>query len=297
MSVSPPSGSKDLGLRSASLHGKTSSLSVMSEIKTFTVSCLDLETFLSAKVKLRQEGFLDSNTKTCLDFAIQTMENFPVSKRRDVSLTLEGERQLVRFTSGNPVLLYVVRLGQKGPELHQKVPVGSRLVPSCLSESHFAGHCCRDELESCVDQARRVLSAEIEANPSSQSELELRIACGELRMTYTTQHPRRSLSVRPHRRVHFGKTLNLEKLLETKTRLERSGEMKEGLLACFQHLLINYGQFQEENIRVILQSDGELMELVCGRGDYHSTQHFVFTDGQNRAHSHRVQDMELWEYE
>lgn len=265
--------------------------------KTFTVSCLDLETFLSAKVKLRQEGFLDSNTKTCLDFAIQTMERFPVSKRRDVSLTLEGERQLVRFTSGNPVLLYVVRLGQKGPELHQKVPVGSRLVPSCLSESHFAGHCCRDELESCVDQARRVLSAEIEANPSSQGELELRIACGELRMTYTTQHPRRSLSVGPHRRVRFGKTLNLEKLLETKTRLERSGEMKEGLLACFQHLLINYGQFQEENIRVILQSDGELMELVCGRGDYHGTQHFVFTDGQNRAHSHRVQDMELWEYE
>ncbi|KAB5582186.1 hypothetical protein PHYPO_G00184270 [Pangasianodon hypophthalmus] len=297
MSVSPSSGSKDLGYRSASLLSKTSSFSIMSEIKNFTVSCLDLDTFLSAKVKLRQEGFLDSNMKTSLDFAIQTLENFPVSKRRDVSLTLEGERQLVRFTSGNPVLLYVVRLGQKGPELHQKVPVGSRLNPSCLSESHFFGHCCRDELESCMDQARRVLSAEIEANPSSQSELELRIVCGEFRITYTTQQPQRSLFVRPHRRLYFGKTLNLEKLLETKTRLERSGEMKEGLLACFQHLLINYSQFQEENIRVVIQSDGELMELVCGRKDYHSTQHFLFTDGQNRAHSHRVQDMELWEYE
>lgn len=257
------------------------------------MSHLDLETFLSAKVKLRQEGFLDSNVKTGLDFAIQTLENFPASKRRDVSLTLEGERQLVRFTSGNPVLLYAVRLGQKGPEFHQKVPVGSHLVPSCLSESHFGGHCCRDELESCVDQARRVLSAEIQANPSSQSELELRIVCGELRMTYTTQQPRRSLFVRPHRRVHFGKGLNLEKLLETKTRLERNGEMTEGLQSCFQHLLINYGQFQGENIRVVLQSDGQLMELVCGRHDYHSTQHFLFTDAQNQAHSHRVQDMEL----
>ncbi|KAF5890688.1 uncharacterized protein DAT39_019618 [Clarias magur] len=269
----------------------------MTEIKNFPVSSLDLDTLLSAKVKLRQEGFLDSNTKTCLDFAIQTLENFPVSKRRDVSLTLEGERQLVRFTAGNPVLQYVVRLGQKGPELHQKVPVGSRLTPSCLSESHFAGHCCRDELEGCSSQARRVLSAEIESNPSSQGELELRIVCGELRITYSTQQPRRSLYVRPHRRVLFGKTLNLEKLLETKTRLERSGEMKDGLLACFQHLLSNYSQFQDENIRVVVQGDGELMELVCGRDKYHSTQHFIYTDGQNRAHSHMVQDMELWEYE
>lgn len=273
------------------------SLSLFFFRKNFTVPCLDLDTFLSAKVKLRQEGFLDSNMKTCLDFAIQTLEKFPASKRRDVSLTFEGERQLVRFTAGNPVLLYVVRVGQNGPELHQKVPVGSRLVPSCLSESHFAGHRCRDELESCVDRARRVLRAEIESDPSSQSQLELRIVCGELQITYTTQQPQRSLFVCPRRRVCFGKTLNLEKLLETKTRLERSGEMKEGLLACFQHLLINYSQFQEENIRVLIQSDGELVELVCGRDGYHSTQHFVFTDGQNRAHSHRVQDMELWEYE
>ncbi|KAI5611749.1 hypothetical protein C0J50_1390 [Silurus asotus] len=297
MSESPSLGGKDLGLRSTSLVGKTSSFSIMSEIKNFTVSCLDLETFLLARVKLRQEGFLDSNMKASLDFAIQTLEKFPVSKRRDVSLTLEGDRQLVRFTAGNPVLLYMVRSGQKGPELHQKVPVGPRLIPSCLSESHFAGHCCRDELESCMNQARRVLSAEIESNPSSQSELELRIVCGELRMTYATQHPQRSLFVQPHRRVFFGKLLKLEKLLETKTHLERSGEMKEGLLACFQHLLINYSQFQEENIRVVIQSDGELMELVCGRNDYHSTQHYIFTDGQNRAYSHRVQDMELWEYE
>lgn len=259
--------------------------------------CVDLDTLLSVKVKLRQEGFLDSNMKSSLDFAIQTLENFPACKRRNVSLTLEGERQLVRLTAGNPVLLYVVRLGQKGAEFHQKVPVGSRLVPSCLSESHFAGHCCRDELESCADQARRVLSAEIAANPLSQSELELRIVCGELRITYSTQKPQHSLYIRPHRRVCFGKTLNLEKLLETKTRLERSGEMKEGLLTCFRYLLLNYTEFQEENVRVLMQSDGELMELVCGHNKYHSTQHFIFTDGQNGAHSHRVQEMELWEYE
>ncbi|KAL6488092.1 hypothetical protein MHYP_G00047180 [Metynnis hypsauchen] len=298
VSMSPVSGQKETGLRSAALLGKSSpSFTAMSEIKNYTVPCLDLDSFLSAKVKIRQDGLLDSNLKTNLDFAVQTLEGFPASKRRDVSLTVEGERQLVRFTAGTPVLLYSVRLGPKGPEMHQKVPVGARLDPTCLKEWHFAGHLCQDELESCMEQARRVLNHEAQKNPSGLSELELRITCGELRLTYVTQQPQRSLVVQPRRRTYLGKSLNLERVLELKTSLERSGVMGKGLLACFQHLLLHYGQFQEENSRLVLQSDGEMVELVCGRPDYHSTQYYIFTDGQNQAHSHRVQDIDLWEYD
>ncbi|KAI4884760.1 hypothetical protein NFI96_012976 [Prochilodus magdalenae] len=298
VSMSPVSGQKETSLRSAALLGKSSpSFSNMSEIKNFTVPCLDLDSFLSVKVRIRQEGLLDSSLKTNLEFAVQTLEAFPAPKRRDVSLTVEGERQLVRFTAGTPVLLYNVRLGPKGPELHQKVPVGARLTPSCVNECHFAGHQCQDELESCMEQAKRVLNQEAQNNPSGLSELELRITCGELRLAYVTQQPQRSLVVQPRRRTYLGKTLNLEKILELKTRLERSGVMGKGLLACFQHLLLQYGQFQDENSRLVLQGDGEMVELVCGRPDYHSTQYYIFTDGQNQAHSHRVQDIDVWEYD
>ncbi|XP_072532834.1 uncharacterized protein [Salminus brasiliensis] len=298
MSMSTVSGQKEAGLRSATLLGKTAPpFSSMGEIKNFTVPSLDLDSFMAVKVKVRQEGLLDSSLKTNLEFAMQTLEAFPAPKRHDVSLTMEGERQLVRLTAGTPILLYSVRLGPKGPELHQKVSVGARLTPSCLSEAHFAGHQCQDELESCMDQAKRILNQEAQNNPSGLSEVELRIACEELRLTYITQQPQRSLVVQPRRRAYLGKALNLEKVLELKTRLERSGVMGKGLLACFQHLLLHYGQFQEENSRLVLQSDGEMVELVYGRPDYHSTQHYIFTDSENQAHSHRVQDIDLWEYD
>ncbi|XP_026864023.2 uncharacterized protein LOC113576249 [Electrophorus electricus] len=296
MSLSPVSGSKESGLRGAALLGKTSS-SIMNDIKNVTVPCLDIEYLLSAKVKLRQEGLLDSSLKTNLEFAINSMEAFPAAKRRNVSLTLEGERQLVRFMAGTPVLLYTVHLGPKGPEFHQRVQVGAHLTASCLNEGHFAGHRCKDELEGCLEQARRTLSAEAESNPSGLGELELRIVCGELHLTYSTQQPQHSLIICPRRRVYLGKALNLERLLEVKTYLEQTGAMGKGLLICFQHLLLHFGQYQEENSRVVLQSDGEMVELLSGSPDYHSTQHYIFTDGQNQAHSHRVQDMDLWEYD
>ncbi|XP_066535821.1 uncharacterized protein [Hoplias malabaricus] len=275
----------------------STNISTMTEIKNFTVPNLDLDTFLSAKVKVRQEGLLDSTVKTNLDFAMQMLEKFPVSKRRNVSLTVEGERQLVRFTAGTPTLFYTIRLGLKGPELQQKVPVGAHLTSSCLSESHFAGHLCRDELESCMEQAKRILNHEAQSNPSGVSDVELRITCGDFRLNYVTQQPLRTLVVQPRRRAYMGKTLSLERVLELKTSLERSGVMGQGLLTCFHHLLIHYSQFQEENSRLVLQSDGEMLELVSGRPDYHSNQHYIFTDAQNKAYSHKVQDMELWEYD
>lgn len=89
--------------------------------KNFTVSCLDLDTLLLSKVKLRQGGFLDSSLKSSFDFAIQTLEKLPASKCCNVSLPLEEERQLIRLITGNPVLLHIICSGQKGLELHQKV--------------------------------------------------------------------------------------------------------------------------------------------------------------------------------
>ncbi|XP_007247602.3 uncharacterized protein LOC103021512 [Astyanax mexicanus] len=298
MSMSPVSGLKEAGLRNTGLLNKTSPpFSSMGEIKNFTVQSLDLDSFLSVKVKIRHDGLLDSSLKTNLEYAMQTLDAFPAPKRYDASLTVEGERQLVRITAGTPVLLYSVRLGPKGPELYQKVLVGARLTPSCLNDGHFAGHQCQDELESCMDQAKCILNHEVQNNPTGLSDVELRISCGELRLTYLTHQPQRSLVVQPRRRAYLGKTLNLEKVLELKTRLERSGVMGKGLLACFQHLLLHYTTFQEENCRLVLQSDGEMLELVYGRPDYHSTQHYIFTDSQNQAYSHRVQDIDLWEYD
>lgn len=126
----------------------------------FTLPSLDLDCLLSVKWKIRQEGLLNSHLKTNLDFSIRALEAFPASKRCDISLTLEGERHLVRITTRTPALSYMVHLGSKGPQLLQRTHLESRLTTSSLADSHFAGHHCHDELESCFEQAKKVLSSE-----------------------------------------------------------------------------------------------------------------------------------------
>lgn len=258
---------------------------------------LDLECLLSVKAKIRQEGLLDSYLRNSLDFSIQTLEAFPASKRREVSLTLEGERHLLRITAGAPILFYTVHLGSNAPRLLQKTHPETRLTTSSLTESHFDGHRCRDELESCLEQARKALRNKEDKNPSVLDHMELKITCGELHLTYSTHQPLHTIHIQPRRRVYLGKTLSLEKILEMKMLLEMSGEMKKDLLVCFQYLLQHSNQYQEENARIVLQGDGEMLEFVTGRAENHTTQYFIFSDAQNKAHSQRVQDMELWEYD
>lgn len=260
----------------------------------FTVPSLDLDSLLSVKGEIRQGGLLDSHLKPNLDFSIQTLEAFPASKLRDVSLTLEGERHLVHITAGTPVLSYIVHLGKNGPQLLQRTEPESRLTTSSLAESHFAGHRCRDELESCFKQAKKALTNK---SPSVLDHMELKITCGELHLRYSTHQPLHTLHIQPRRRVFLGKTLSLEKILETKTHLEKSGEMRKDLLTCFQHLLQHSNQYKEINTQIFLQGDGEMLEFVTGRTNNHTTQYFIFTDAQNKAHSQRVQDRELWEYD
>ncbi len=242
----------------------------------FTVPPLDLDSLLTVKVK-RIAGL-----KTNLDFSIKALEAFPASKQRDVSLTLEGERHLVRITARTPVLSNMAHLGTNAPQLLQRTHPESRLTTSSLTESHFAGHRCRDELESCFEQAKKALA---DKRPSVLDHMELKITCGELHLTYSTHQPLDTLHIQPSFRVFLGRED------PTKTHLEKSGEMRKDLLTCFQQLLQLYDQHQEKDARIILQGDGEMLEFVTGRTDNHTTQYFIFTDAQNKAHSQRVEGM------
>ncbi|XP_036398436.1 uncharacterized protein LOC118787113 [Megalops cyprinoides] len=263
----------------------------MSEIKVFNTPCLDLECFLSAKAKLRQEGLLDSVLKANLEYAIQALESMPVTKRSNVSLLIEGERQLVKFTSGNPVIHYTVKLGGGSPELHQKIYVGARLNASNISASHFAGHRCQDEFEPCLEQAQKAV------REGGMVNVELRVICNELQLTYVTHQPSTTITVRPKCRISLGRALSLQKALEVKTWMEQRGMMGKGLLACFQHLLSSYSQYQVENAKLVLQSEGQIIELISGRPDYHNVQFYIFADANNEIQSQRVQDIDLWDYD
>lgn len=254
---------------------------------------LDLESLLSAKVKLRQDGLLDSQLKSSLDYVTHELDAMPASKRRDVSLLLEGERHLVKFISGTPSLHYTVRQGTAGPELLQRVQTGARLTRASITKTHFAGHRCRDDFESCMERAQQVVGV----SEGGLANVELKIACGELRLTYTTQQPQVTIEIQPPYRVNLGKVLTLEKLLEVKNSMEQMRAVTRGLQACLQHLLANHSQYQGENLRIVLQSNGEMVELISGKHTYHSAQHYIFTTSDNQVQSHKIQDIDLWDDE
>lgn len=263
----------------------------MSEMKVFNTPCLDLECFLSAKAKLRQEGLLDAVLKANLEHAIQALESMPAAKRCNAALLVEGEKQLVKFTSGGPVIHYTVKQGSGGPQLLQKIHVGARLTPSSVAPAHFAGHRCQDEFEPCLEQAQRAVAEEGVAN------VELRVVCNELQLTYVTHQPAATIVIRPRCRVNLGRALSLQKALEVKNWMEERGMMGKGLLACFQHLLVSHSQYQVENAKLVLQSDGQIIELISGRPDYHNVQFYIFADANNEIQSQRVQDIDLWDYD
>ncbi|KAJ8289189.1 hypothetical protein COCON_G00018480 [Conger conger] len=252
---------------------------VMSEIKVFSTPCLDLECFLSAKAKLGQEGLLDAVLRANLEHAIHTLEGMPASKRANAALLVEGEKQLVKFTSGSPDIHYTVRRGAPGgggaPQLQQKIHVGARLTPASVAPAHFAGHRCQDEFRPCLEQARAAVA------PGGLANVELRVLCDELHLTYVTLQP----------------SATVTRALEVKNGLERRGLMGPGLLACFQHLLVGYGQYQVENAKLVLQSEGQIVELVSGRPDDHNVQFYIFADANNQIQSQRVQDIDLWDYD
>ncbi|XP_062379708.1 uncharacterized protein LOC134068171 isoform X1 [Sardina pilchardus] len=284
-------GDRNTCVGAAGLSVRTSA--IMSEMKQFTVPMLDVECLLSAKVKLRQEGLLDSHFKSNLDHVIEALDAMPASKRKDVSLLVEGERHLVKFVSGTPSLHYTARQGVAGPELLQRVPVGAKLTCDSIANTHFAGHRCRDDFESCMARAQQAVAA----SDGGLANVELKIACGELRLTYTTPQPQATIEIRPQRRVNLGKALTLQKVLEVKNSMEQAGATSRGLQACLQHLLTNHSQYQGEDSRIVLQSDGEMVELISGRHTYHSAQHFIFTDADYQVTSHKVQDIDLWDDE
>lgn len=275
-------------------YALTSSLILpLSFRKQFNVPMLDLESLLSAKVKLRQDGLLDSHLKSSLDHVTQVLDTMPASKRRDVSLLLEGERHLVKFISGTPSLHFTVWQGTAGPELVQRVQVSARLTHASIAKSHFAGHRCRDDFESCMARAQQVAGT----SEGGLANVELKIVCGELHLTYTTPQPQATIEIRPPHRVNLGKALTLEKVLEVKNSMEQMGAMPQGMQRCLQHLLANHSHYQGENIRVVLQSSGEMVELISGKHTYHSAQHYIFTNSDNQVQSHKIQDIDLWDDE
>ena len=120
------------------------------------------------------------------------------------------------------------------------------------------GHCCRDELNSCMKQAREAVASDGEG----LANVALKIRCGELQLTYTTLEPSTTIEIQPEWRVRI-KDSFLKDVLRVMHNMEKVGEMSPGMLACFQLLLKAPPKPEKKAIdNILLMGEGQKVELL-----------------------------------
>ena len=190
---------------------------------------------------------------------MKAVEAMSISKRTNAVLQVEGKETVIKIITGQPIFHHTVWNDNDGPKLLQKIKVNStQLKTKHIDESHFMGHCCRDEVMNCMEQAHKAVASIGEG----LANVELKIRCGELQLTYTTMAPSTTIEIQPKWRGII-RNYYLEDVLRVKHHMEKVGEMSPGLLACFQLLLKAPPKPEKKAIdNILLMGEGQKVELL-----------------------------------
>lgn len=209
------------------------------------------------KIDLARRGLLDTILKSNLDFAMEALEVMSITKKKNALLQVEGEKTLLKINSGQPVIHHIVWNDNGNLKLLQKINIkDTKLTKENIDKSHFLGHCCRDEVKSCMMQAYD----EVASKNGELANVELKIMCGEFLLTYITQDPSTTILIQPDWRVKMTYP-NLNTFLKTKNCMEKAGEMSPGMLACFK-LLLEHPKLEKKSYCEFLVSKGQKVEFV-----------------------------------
>lgn len=221
---------------------------------------LGVQCILPIKAYLGRNSLLDPVLKSNLDYAMKAVEALPISKRSNAILDVAGDSTLLRISTGKPVFQHTVWNDGDGFKLLQKVTIkNTKLTARDIDESHFAGHQCRDEVLSCMKRAHE----KVTSKEGGLSNVELKISCGELHLTYVTQSPSTTIEIQPKWRANI-KSEHTRDVLRVMTLVEKSGEMSPHMLACFQHLIQCRSQSNPgSNVHILLMCDGQSVEFLC----------------------------------
>ncbi|KAJ8356193.1 hypothetical protein SKAU_G00189870 [Synaphobranchus kaupii] len=260
----------------------------------FPVQRIDMETILSTKFQLNQQQVLEPVLITNLDYAARIITCMPTAILSRLTLSISGERVLVKFILDNyksglnycqsPAQPYqsdihfTVISNDGQPQLIRHVVCGHVITDSDIQDVHFSGHNCQDMVKSCSLQARVLVS-----QGNTQGIGVLHIICNSLSLTYSiggnTKDSQSVVSESPQTkqqtvinsyilktqcRLKFPQVNTLTALLKMKCWLEQEKPQKRGLIACMDHLLKKVAEHPDPHdcrLNLILQSDGDMVEL------------------------------------
>lgn len=148
---------------------------------------MDTEDLLLKKVELRNQGILEPNLETNLQFAISAMDTIPHMLKTNASLVVEGKQTLLTINVGTPTLHCVVFQGPEGIKIHHKIQFKRELCKEDIHMAFFHGHNCPHDVP-CKDQAKNFIYF-------GRNQLELNIVCKELRITFSDPCPVEAIMV------------------------------------------------------------------------------------------------------
>lgn len=151
------------------------------------VPSMDTEHLLQRKMTLIQQGRLEPQLKTNLQFAISAMDKIPLVLKKNAVLLVEGDQFLLRIYSGKPNLRCAVFQGNDGIIIHHTINFYRELHEDDIHGAFFQGHDCPYD-RSCRDQAMNAVYP-------GREPLELNIICKDLRITFSDPNPVKAIVV------------------------------------------------------------------------------------------------------
>ncbi|KAI7805878.1 hypothetical protein IRJ41_020935, partial [Triplophysa rosa] len=204
--------------------------------------------------ELKEKKCTDSTLLSNLDFAECFLREHPL--HRFSMLLVKGNGLCVEIGNSQSIVFTVSSDSQHNTYVNLNIYSYNKVCRETIVESHFFGHSCQDEIQSCFIQAR-------EAVPESGLN-RLTIKCNRFTIIYTnnkiSQH--KTLETKCQFKLQ---TITVEGLLERKIWLQKEKATSHGLIACVDHLIKLYlttSDAPKTECRFILHADKEVIRIV-----------------------------------
>lgn len=210
--------------------------------------------------ELKKKNFTDNTLLSNLDFAERFLREHPL--RNDSKLLVKGSyscaqignssQQVFTITSENNIT-YVNLC------IHNMYD--GKVHDSSINANHFFNHSCQNEIKSCFTQAKEAIPKGYLAR--------LQVKCNRFSITYTSTNRNPGPTVETKCQLKL-ENITAEGLLYKKSWLEKEKPTSHGLIACLDHLIVQYlttPNAPQINCRFILNADKEVITITSGEED------------------------------
>ncbi len=220
----------------------------------------NLENIMSVKRDLKERDITDNTLISNLDFGERFLRDHPL--KLSSKLVVKGDYSCVQIGEN---VKYVFTVTSENNQTYMNFSIFDgyfdKISKFSIEANHFFNHSCQDEMKSCFTQAQEAVA--------KKSLTRLHIICNRFSFTYTTKYSDPCTTVETKCLLKL-EDITAEGLLNKKVWLQKEKPACPGLIACLDHLIIQYlttPDAPKNNCRFIIHADKEVMRITAGEKD------------------------------